>query len=426
MPRNTSLDRDELEAEARTALLVRRSDLPVPLAHPARSFFGGLPKLPRKNEWPRGNILAADSHERETVALTFIAQIDLSELPDFDARPYLPHVGTLYFFCSSSFVDEGSPPGRVIYHSGRADRFPERAPPADLMPLGGVRDKQVKWLDPAADLHAKVEFKYPISFLPFQDFGFQSDPVGGELLTDSLCEALGPGEPEQRDLLMHRGADGFMTDGDWPFNWLMIVLAVRSVLSHVRHDLEPPPWRGPLNEETQAVLREIEAAAGGWLERGASMPPLDGVDVGVKSAFRAWWSDVVKRYETIEKRVSTYAFQLPRDLGDVINHVIRYMAAHDERALASVPRKYIANLERQNHWTAPSFSTPIHQIAGYGSSWQSAPVKHRDDVLLLQLHGDLAFLGWHQNTGCVLHFWLDPDALSDLDFARMETTLECD
>jgi hypothetical protein len=96
MPRKRSLDRDELEAGARTALLVRRSDLPVPLAHPARSFFGGLPKLPRKIEWPRGNLLA-DSRERETVALTFIAQIDLSELPDFEARPYLPHVGTLFF-----------------------------------------------------------------------------------------------------------------------------------------------------------------------------------------------------------------------------------------------------------------------------------------------------------------------------------------
>jgi hypothetical protein len=292
MPRKRSFDRDELEAGARTALLVRRSDLPVPLAHPARSFFGGLPKLPRKIEWPRGNILAADSRERVTVALTFIAQIDLSELPDFDARPYLPHVGTLYFFCSSSFVDGRSPPGGVIYHPDSADRFTERAPPADLMPLGGDRDNQVKWLDPAADLHAKVEFKYPISFLPFQDFGFQNDPVGGELLTDSLCEALGPGEPEQRDLLKHRRTDGFMTDRDWPFNWLMIVFAVRSVLSHVRHDLEPPAWRGPADErtqkaafrevmvgisqdpepppwwrkppdkETQAVLREIEAAAG--------------------------------------------------------------------------------------------------------------------------------------------------------------------
>jgi hypothetical protein len=336
------------------------------------------------------------------------------------------------------------------------------------MPLGGGGgDYQVKWLDTAADLHAKVEFKYPISFLPFRDFGFQNDPLGRELLTESLCEALGPGEPEQRDLLVHRRADGFMTDGDWPFNWLMIVFAVRSVLNHVRHDLEPPPWRGPADErtqkaafrqvkagisrehqdpepppwwrkppdkETQAVLREIEAAADGWLERGASMPPLDGVDAGVKSAFRAWWAGVVKRYETIEKQVSTYAFQFPSDLSDVFNHVIRYMAVHDERALTSLPRKYIENLERQNHWTAPgseagrrrSFSTPIHQIAGYGGSWQSAPVKHHGDVLLLQLQGDPAFLGWHQNSGCVLHFWLDPDALSDLDFARMKTTLECD
>jgi hypothetical protein len=356
MPRKRrSLGRDELEVEERIALLVRRSDLPVPLAHPARSFLGGLPKLPRKIEWPRGNILAADSLERETVALTFVAQIDLSELPDFDARPYLPQVGTLYFFCSSSFVDESSPPGRVIHYPGSAHRFPERAPPADLMLLGGDGDNQVKWLDGAADIHAKVEFKYPISFLPFQDFEFQSDPVGGELLTDSLCEALGPGEPEQRDLLMHRRADSFMTDGDWPFNWLMIVLAVRSVLSHVRHDLDPLPlWRKAPDAETLAVLRAIEAAADVWLERGASMPPLDGVDAAVKSAFRVWWADVVKTYEMIEKRVSTYAFQLSRDLGDVINHVIRYMAAHDERALASVPRKYVENLERQNHWTAPA------------------------------------------------------------------------
>lgn len=98
------------------------------------------------------------------------------------------------------------------------------------------------------------------------------------------------------------------------------------------------------------------------------------------------------------------------------------------------PASILRNSERQNHRTAPgaeagrrrSFGTPIYQIAGYGSSWQSAPVKHRDDLLLLQFHGDLAFLGWHQNTGCVLHFWLDRDALSALDFARMETTLECD
>ena len=77
------------------ASLVRPSDLPVPLSHPARSFFGGLPKGLRKFEWPRGKILAADLREREAVALTFIPQIELSELPDFDALSHLPQVGTL-------------------------------------------------------------------------------------------------------------------------------------------------------------------------------------------------------------------------------------------------------------------------------------------------------------------------------------------
>jgi uncharacterized protein YwqG len=424
LPASTTSKREELEAAAQTALLVRRTDLPVPRTHPARSFFGGLPKLPAEFDWPRAYVTSVD--EPEPVALTFLAQIDLAELPDFDARPYLPPTGTLYFFCSSVFMGESSPPCRIVFHPDRADQLPERAPPADLMPLAGEDgDYQVKWLDPATDFYSKVEFKYPISFLPFQDFGFKDDPAGGALLIDSLCGALGSGEPRRDDLLMHRRADGFVADEDWPFNWLMIILATRSVLSHVRDDLKR-------SEET--VLMEIEASANSWLERGARMPPLESVDAEGKSAFRAWWADVVRRYEKMEKRVSTYAFLFPRDLGNVINHVIRYATTHDERALAFVPRKYVENLERKNHWIAPNaqraryrfFSTSIHQIGGYGSSWQNAPAEHCDDVLLLQVQGDPAFLGWHENDGCVLHFWIDPDALSELDFSEVEATLECD
>ena len=441
--------REELEAGARTALVVRRTDLPVPRSYPARSFFGGLPKLPAELDWPRAYVTSVD--EPELVALTFLAQIDLAELPDFDARPYLPPTGTLYLFCSSVFVGEGTPPCQVLFHSGRADGLPEREPPADLMPLAGKDgDYQIKWLDPATDFYSKVEFKYPMSFVPFQDFGFKDDPVGGALLMESLCEALGPGERRQDDPLTHRtapiwekfirllarlfprirtprplSADGVAADKGWPFNWLMITLVTRSVLSHVLDDLER-------SEET--LLRDIEASANGWLVRGARMPPLEKVDAKTKSAFRAWWSEVVQRYDKIEARLSTYTFQFPRDLDDVIDHVIRYTAAHDERALAYVPRKYVENLKRKNHWIAPDprdgryrfFSTSIHQIGGYGSSWQNAPTEHCDDVLLLQVQGDAAFLGWHENTGCVLHFWIDRDAMSELDFSGVEATLECD
>jgi uncharacterized protein YwqG len=433
MPESATPETEELGADV-TAVLVRRSDLPAPLAHPARSFFGGLPKLPPEVDWPQADVTAAD--EPETVALTFIAQIDLSELPDFGEKSLFPPTGTLYFFCSSVFEDEGRPPCRVFYYAGNADRLPERAPPPDLMPLAGKGGGyQVQWLDPATDFHSKVEFKYPVYFLPFRDFGFQNDPVGGERLVESLCEALGPGVPKQNDLLMHRTADGFATDEDWPFNWGLITLVIRSVLCLVRDDLEPSPWRRtPLSDEAQAVLRDIEANAHGWMARSARMPPLENVDGDTKSAFRAWWADVVLTYGRMQAQVSAYPSTFARDLGDVINHAVRYATAQDEAALAAIPRKYVANLEQQNHWKTPDakegqrrfFSTPVHQISGYGSSWQDAPVEHCDDVLLLQIQGDLAFFNWHANTGCVLHFWIDPDALSERNFSAVEATLEGD
>jgi len=429
----TEIEKEELEAGARAAVLVRRSDLPVPLAHAARSFFGGLPKLPPEFDWPRAEVRACD--EVESVALTFVAQIDLTELPNFDVRPLLPQTGILYFFCSSVFEGEGSPPCQVFYYPTNADSLPEREPPPDLMPLAGNGgDYQVKWLDPTTDFHSRVEFKYPISFLPFRDFEFQNDPVGGALLVGALCEALGPGDPKETDLLLHRRADDYAKDENWPFNWLLITLVVRSVLSHVRHDVVRSPYRTPLDDEARKTLQDIEADANGWLERSGRLPPLESVDDNAKEAFRAWWADVVLKYGKMRGQVSVSPYQFPRDLGHAINHTIRHVAAHDERALIHVPHNNVANLKRQNHWRTANaaegqrrfFSTAINQILGYGSSWQGAPVEYRDDVLLLQIQGDNAFFNWHANCGCVLHFWISRDALAKFDFSEVEATLECD
>jgi hypothetical protein len=84
----TAIEKEQLEAKARSAALVRRSRLPVPLAHTARSSFGELPKPPPEFEWPQAEVRAYE--EAETVALTFIAQVSLTELPNFEERPRLP------------------------------------------------------------------------------------------------------------------------------------------------------------------------------------------------------------------------------------------------------------------------------------------------------------------------------------------------
>jgi uncharacterized protein YwqG len=119
-------ERDEIEETARPGVLVTRSDLPVPLAHPARSFFGGLPKLPPQFDWPTAEVTA--NRTSEIVALTFVAQIDLAEVPGAGWSP-LPARGTLYFFCSSVFVGEGHPPCRVLYSPTDGGVYPDRAPP---------------------------------------------------------------------------------------------------------------------------------------------------------------------------------------------------------------------------------------------------------------------------------------------------------
>lgn len=425
-------EQDEVEETALPAVLVRRSDLPVPLAHLARSFFGGLPKLPPQLDWPTAEVMACET--LETVALTFVAQIDLAEVPGAGWSP-LPTRGTLYFFCSSVFVGEGHPPCRVLYSPTDGGAYPERAPPPDLMPLAGLDgDRQVKWLDPNLDFHSKVEFKYPISFRLFRDFYFSEDAVGGELMVEELCKALGPGEREQNDLLQFRSVTKYEKDEDWPFNWLLITHVVRSVLSHVLRDLKLGYYGKPLTDEATVELKRLRAGAIGWLERCRALTPMDDVDPDTKASFRFWWSDVVQAYEKMSGQVRTYTSQITDDLGDAINHTIRCMATQDVDISDYAPSTYVTNLARQNHWKTPTvddderrhFRTALHQMLGYGSGPQDATEVHLEDVLLLQLQGDLAFFNWHSNVGCVLHFWIDRDALAQRDFSRVVVTYECD
>src|SRR5262249_32311078 len=146
-----------------------------------------------------------------------------------------------------------------------------------------------------------------------------------------------------------------------------------------------------------------------WLAQAAGRPALRSIDADTNEAFRAWWTNVVRACEGLRGRVRVYPHQFSEDVGHAIDHTIRYMSVYGDLALA--PNKYVLNLQQRNRWKAPSgsqsgfFNTAIHQIGGHGGSWQSAPEEHREDVLLLQIQGDDAFLGWHENSGCVLHFW---------------------
>ena len=70
--------------------------------------------------------------------------------------------------------------------------------------------------------------------------------------------------------------------------------------------------------------------------------------------------------------------------------------------------------EALEKWNDPSITFPNHQMLGHGEKFQWAPVQYAQHTLLLQLIGDLG-LGWHSNDGCVLQFWISPEAARQAD-----------
>lgn len=114
----------------RTGLFLRKTPLADGPGAPG-CWLGGRPTLPPELQWP---IYDGAGPERR-VPMHFLAQIDLSKLPDFPDRPEMPHHGTLFFFLDPVFAPvfgyrEGG--SRVLYYPDDVSTFPEQAPPPGL------------------------------------------------------------------------------------------------------------------------------------------------------------------------------------------------------------------------------------------------------------------------------------------------------
>jgi uncharacterized protein YwqG len=107
------------------------------------SRFGGLPDLPVDVAWPRWEGFLEETvlhtgkvfkHPYPPVSLTFLAQLDLREIPD--ARGVLPEAGWLYFFYDAGEQPWGFDPrhrgsASVLFVEG-GGALSRRSPPADV------------------------------------------------------------------------------------------------------------------------------------------------------------------------------------------------------------------------------------------------------------------------------------------------------
>lgn len=131
--------RAELDASAEDVLMLSRCW--PPRGRPeATSYFGGLPTLPARLDWPtRG-----DGQQ-----MPFVAQIDLGRLPDFPQRGLLPAHGALYFFWSAA---DGEPLNgawpNVLYAEEDPATLPVRPAPQGLTaPYDQLSDYVFNFLD---------------------------------------------------------------------------------------------------------------------------------------------------------------------------------------------------------------------------------------------------------------------------------------
>lgn len=406
------LSEEEVRATARPAIFLRRASLPAPLDDPGRSYFGGLPRLPAELAWP----------EKGEHALTFLAQIDLAELPVIDAAA-LPRTGTLYFFSDANSECPEGDDGRVLYYAGDASRVPLRTLPSNIRRYG-IGGEIWPWL-PDDSLWTQTTFRLPIEFVRFDSFsGWIPSPHGlpphtakrvAEVLAAECDRVCGP-DDAPLDSPRDSPWEDLARDTDaWPFAWVAIEFGARSFI----HSVDEAARRAEA-KSVSADYARMRQAMQPWLERSRTEAPHSLVDDATRAKFLAEWRALVAEHNRVSYAVKIFSHDPLRDLRNVVMAACYVCASHGASQL--IPDVYRSALER---WNDVRRTFPQHQMLGYGLSVQSAAYERVDQVLLLQIKGDIG-LGWHSNNGCVLQFWITPEQLAERAFQAVDLTLECD
>jgi hypothetical protein len=431
----------------RPAVFLRRTGLPVPLEHPAGSYFGGLPKLPAHLAWPLlpdgeegvedddGGDDDVDDRADHKPALLFICQIDLAELPA-SAHHSLPSVGTLYFFFDAN---NESPDGHevcVLHYAGSARELPAREPPGSLQACW----QSWEWLD-EDDPAARIGFKYPLSFVEldsYSDTASIDDLPAAEAQSDydletSIMQALReiaavatPIKNMEFDAKV-TGSDAAAVDGPLdasPFAFGVIEHTARAVRHQVRQEFRFTQAAPAL----VARFAEITARVEQWLQRIAGHAAVDACDEQVKAWFRQEWAWLTAAVESAKSTgISLLDLSGARERAAALTCCL--CASTSAATAASIPASIAGWHERRVLWQSQYGNRRErrmvhHQLLGYGTSVQSAPYQHKEDVLLLQISGWGA-LEWFDHIGCVLQFWIGSEELAQRAFEHTQITLDC-
>jgi uncharacterized protein YwqG len=405
---------DEIRATALPAISLQRAPLPVPLAHPGRSYIGGLPRLPSQLEWP-------ERERYERFALTFLAQIDLAELPSVDGS-LLPRSGVLYFFMNACTDSPEPTDCCVLYWPDDVTSVAIRDLPANA-PTYGYGGEPWPWL-PKDSVWSHVAFRFPLQFVAFtsyRDFYIDEDrryppprnEAGlNEVMAEEFRKSFGAREAPPGDMWLTIGEDR----DDWAFSWIAVEYGARALIYAIDDKLRFKPKAA----EAAAEFQELKLSAEKWIHRASAETSFAPSDAATRTEFVTQWRVLCAEANRVAERVKVYGLEPKRTLSQVIAASCYFCASNGAQDI--IPEVYRRAFTQLSD---PLLTFREHQMLGHGEPVQSAPHDRHNEILLLQLKGDEA-LGWHSNIGCVLQFWITPEALERRDFSGVEVTLECD
>jgi hypothetical protein len=403
---------ERLRATGRPAILLRPS---APADPEARSWFGGLPRLPPELEWP----------EIEGRPLSFLAELDLADAPRVEDS-LLPAEGVLYVFARLDLEEDVGESGRVrvLYHPGSVAGLPERAPPPGLPRLdAGSLYHPFAWLEDDEPL-ARIDAKHSIAMQAFTSYDpYFPPPDEQEEWNDTQSaeyedavfelsqEALGPGPEPVAGFSDFGGA----RDADWPQSWRYVEHAARGlVFLLTRYSTYS---RASWPPSGLALSSALTGEAGEWRARAAADPdsalPRDHFE-----RFRAWWASVQSRSDAVRQASDGASFSIGGRVEAIALQSARVAFLQTCSMGGDVPEAVAVRFR------AATRRPETHQMLGYGVSAQEGPLEHAEDVLLLQISGDSTLSAF--NTGCVLHLWIRPEELAARRFDRVTATFECD
>ena len=327
--------------------VVLRRQVPVRWEEPARSWIGGLPRMPESVEWPLGP--TTDYPARGPTPLHFVAQIACADLPPDLWGGLGPREGWLLLFLNGKDWDvtENSAAVRVLHI---AEPGPERAPPPGIHPVhdevytgpdyGFVRTQE--------DIPT-VWRRWPVDLVTIPNRVIEGAQTPA-IIPQNFASILYDGAPVQ---------DEGRVEPPWkaPFTWRGALYVVDSIarvlakehtlrLGNIREKLSAPGWIADAINRTDAQLAR-------WLASPALQPTAENASSEVKARLETARPIILDKIEKLRA-----ARQLLADSADAATLLARMDQTHrDYAAWRDSAKQRVAALRERI--VAHDLDTPI-------------------------------------------------------------------